>query len=198
MAVSAAKAMWSLIQEVLFGPKPEPPTQLRKPDPPVDPPTILSHAVCGQGPARDMMIDEMISWLSDTGPEYTSRTMACFIRVHQGRSNLMYAIKNGQIVGFVIFSMLSRRIHVERIAINPVHRRCGAGRYLLGVMRDALTPYRETAIVNVPAKCLSAQLFFKRCGWKAIEEKDGRIRFEVRFRPNNGVLDDEQKRTIQR
>jgi ribosomal protein S18 acetylase RimI-like enzyme len=182
MAELGAKAMWSMIQRVLFGPQPEPPPQLREPEVPMMPPTILSHAVCGQGPARDMMIDEMISWLSDTGPEYTSRTMACFIRVHQGRSNLMYAIKNGQVVGFVIFSMLSRRIHIERIAVNPLHRRCGAGRYLLSVMRDALTPYRETAIVNVPVKCLAAQLFFKRCGWKATKEQDGRIRFEVRFR----------------
>jgi ribosomal protein S18 acetylase RimI-like enzyme len=182
MAVSAAKAMWSMIQEVLFGPKPEPPPQLRKPDPPVIPPTTLSHVICGHGPARDMMIDEMISWLADVGPEYTSRTLNNFISVQIGEANLMYVTKNGQVVGFAVFRIAYKKVYLDRIAVAPEHRRCGAGRYLLSVIRDTLTPYRETAIVNVPANCLDAQLFFKRCGWKATKEKDGRIRFEVKFR----------------
>jgi len=182
MAVSAAKAMWSIIREVLFGPRPEPPPQLRKLDPPVTAPTILSHVVCGHGPARDMMIDEMISWLADVGPEYTHRTLNNFICVQLGQSNLMYVTKNNQVVGFAIFRIAYKRVYLDRIAVAPEHRRCGAGRYLLSVIRDSLTPYRETAIVNVPAKCLAAQLFFKRCGWKATKEQDGRIRFEIKFR----------------
>jgi ribosomal protein S18 acetylase RimI-like enzyme len=181
MAVSAAKAMWSMIQEVLFGPKPEPPPQLRQPDPPVVPPTTLSHVVCGHG-AASKWIDEMLSWLSDVGPEYTSRTLNNFASVQIGEANLMYVTKNGQVVGFAVFRIAYKKVHLDRIAVAPEHRRCGAGRYLLAVIRDTLTPYRETAIVNVPVKCLAAQLFFKRCGWKATKEQDGRIRFEIKFR----------------
>jgi len=119
MAVSAAKAMWSMIQEVLFGPKPEPPLQLRKPDPPIVPPTILSHTICGYGPARDMLVDEMISWLADVGPEYTARTLNNFISVQIGEANLMYVTKNGQVVGFAVFRIAYKKVYLDRCA--PVH-----------------------------------------------------------------------------
>ena len=170
---------------VLFGevekPIPQPTQQLQPAMTPAAA-AVFQHAVRGHGTSQTLMADEMISWLADTGPEYMHRTLYSFIRVEDGKSNIMYAIKGNEIIGFVIFAILAKRIHVERIAINPVHRRCGAGRFLLRVVRDTLTPYRETAIVNVPTKCLQAQLFFKRCGWKATGEEKDRIRFEVKFR----------------
>lgn len=136
---------------------------------------------------KQMLVDEMLSWVADCGEECTRRTMYAFLNIGDGTSNLFYALKNGEIVGFVIFRFTERRIVVERLAVNPVHRRCGVGRYLLGIVQTALTPYRKSAIMRVPVKFLPAQCFLRSCGWKAILEKDNRIIFELKFRNHDNA-----------
>ena len=172
---------------MIFKQKPEPVTQRQ--DPPcvtVQAATPLQHVV-HQDFNRQIIIDEMLQWVSDCGPDFTQRTKYTFVRVFAGDANLMYAIKNGQIVGFVVFKFLAKRVHVERIAVDPVHRRCGVGRYLLDVIKASLTPYRETAFMRVPVKYLPAQFFLRSCGWKATGEKDGRIKFELKFRNHDNA-----------
>ena len=180
--------MISKILDMIFKQKPEPIAQQQEQQPvTVHLSTPLQHVV---HPAwqKQMMVDEMLSWVADCGPEYTRRTMYAFLNIADGTSNLFYALKNGEIVGFVIFRFTERRIVVERLAVNPVHRRCGVGRYLLGIVQTALTPYRKSAILRVPVKFLPAQCFLRSCGWKAILEKDNRIIFELKFRSNDNAL----------
>lgn len=165
--------MLSKIIDMIFNKKPEPkPVEV----PTVEQPKVLpmQHVV---HPAwqKQMMVDEMMSWVADCGEEYTRRTMYAFLNVSDGNSNLFYAVKGGEIVGFVIFRFAQRRVIVERIGVNPVHRRCGVGRHLLSVVQSALTPYRQAAVIRVPVEFLPAQFFLRSCGWMATKEKDGRI-----------------------
>lgn len=167
--------MLSKILDLLFKTKQEPQP---KPEQTASSPTM--HYIVHPAWSRQMMVDDMMLWVADCGPEFTRRTMYTFLRVAEGKTNLMYAMKNGEVIGFVAFKFLAKRVHIERIAVNPVHRRCGAGRFLLMVMQSSLTPYRDLAIASVPVECLPAQMFFKACGWRAITEKDGRIVFQAR------------------
>lgn len=170
---------------MIFKQKPEP-ASIETPKAETAPALPMQHVV---HPAwqKQMMVDEMLSWVADCGEEYTRRTMYAFLNISDGTSNLFYAIKNGEIVGFVIFRFTERRIVVERLAVNPVHRRCGVGRYLLSIVQTALTPYRKSALMRVPVKFLPAQVFLRSCGWKAILEKDGRIIFELKFRSHDNA-----------
>lgn len=180
--------MFAKLIDMIFKQKSEPVVQRQEPPPvtvkALSPLQHVLHPVCN----RQMIVDEMMAWVADCGEEYTRRTMYAFMNVHDGTSNLMYAVKNGEIVGFVIFRFAQRRVFVERLAVNPVHRRCGVGRHLLDVVQSSLTPYRETAVMRVPVEFLPAQFFLRSCGWKATGEKDGRIKFELKFRTHDNAL----------
>lgn len=78
------------------------------------------------------------------------------------------------IVGYMIYALHKRRIHLERFAVHPAYRRVGVFRAICNKLRGKLDPARRvsaTAVVN--ERDLDTLLAMKALGWTAFEVVHG-------------------------
>ncbi|MBN2577595.1 MAG: ribosomal protein S18-alanine N-acetyltransferase [Pirellulales bacterium] len=81
----------------------------------------------------------------------------------------MVAEHDDRVVGFMIYELLKTRIHVLNFAVQPSFQRCGAGSQMLAKLAAKLSTQRRTRIVlEVRETNLSAQLFFRANGFRAV------------------------------
>jgi [ribosomal protein S18]-alanine N-acetyltransferase len=81
----------------------------------------------------------------------------------------MVAEHSERIVGYMIYELHRNRFHILNFAVHPDFRRRGVGEQLVRKLTNKLAPQRRTRIMlEVRESNLSAQLFFRQLGFRAI------------------------------
>ncbi|MBM3998060.1 MAG: ribosomal-protein-alanine N-acetyltransferase [Planctomycetes bacterium] len=93
-----------------------------------------------------------------------------FVRCLRQRNCIgMVAESEERIVGFMIYELHRSRLHVLNFAVNPACRRRGVGGKMIQKLTGKLTTERRDRILlEVRETNLSAQLFFRDLGFRAI------------------------------
>lgn len=81
----------------------------------------------------------------------------------------MVAEHNHEIVGFMVYELHRKHIHLLNIAVALSAHRHGVGRQMVDRLKDKLIKRRATLELTCSEKNLVAQLFFKSQGFKAVE-----------------------------
>jgi ribosomal-protein-alanine N-acetyltransferase len=94
-----------------------------------------------------------------------------FIRCLRQRNCIgMVAEVDDRIVGFMIYELHKARLHLLNFAVARHWRRRGVGGQMVGKLISKLSQQRRTRILmEVRETNLSAQLFFRRCGFRAVK-----------------------------
>jgi ribosomal-protein-alanine N-acetyltransferase len=92
-----------------------------------------------------------------------------FIKVLRERNVIgMVAEHDESAVGFIIYELHKKRLHILNFAVAADARRHGIGRQLIEWMIGKLSGQRRTRIsLEVRETNLAAQMFFRACGFKA-------------------------------
>jgi ribosomal-protein-alanine N-acetyltransferase len=93
-----------------------------------------------------------------------------FIRCLRQRNCIgMVAEHNERVVGFMIYELHKNRLHILNFAVHEPARRRGIGTQLIKKLVSKLSPQRRNRIMlEVRETNLSAQLFFRDLGFRAI------------------------------
>ncbi|MEO8495652.1 MAG: ribosomal protein S18-alanine N-acetyltransferase [Planctomycetota bacterium] len=93
-----------------------------------------------------------------------------FIRCLRQRNCIgMVAEFDEQVVGFMIYELHKTRLHVLNFAVNPKFRRRAVGQAMIGKLVSKLSHQRRNRILlEVRETNLSAQLFFRNIGFRAV------------------------------
>ncbi len=95
---------------------------------------------------------------------------ADFIRCLRQRNCIgMVAEYDERVLGFMIYELHKTRLHVLNFAVHPDHRRRGVGEAMVQKLVSKLSHQRRNRILlEVRETNLSAQLFFRNAGFRAI------------------------------
>lgn len=93
-----------------------------------------------------------------------------FIRCLRQRNCIgMVAECENQVVGFMIYELHQKRLHILNFAVARSWRGCGVGRAMICKLTSKLSAdRRDHIIVEVRETNLDAQLFFRRLGFRAV------------------------------
>jgi len=93
-----------------------------------------------------------------------------FIRQLRQRNCIgMVAEHEDRVVGFMIYELNKTRLHVLNFAVAPDYRRAGVGSQMIAKLVGKLSAQRRTRVVlEVRETNLTAQLFFRACGFRAV------------------------------
>ncbi len=93
-----------------------------------------------------------------------------FIRCLRMRNCIgMVAEHEDRVVGFMIYELHKTRLHILNFAVDERFRRRGVGQQMVDKLIGKLSPQRRTRIVlEVRETNLDAQLFFRRCAFRAV------------------------------
>jgi ribosomal-protein-alanine N-acetyltransferase len=93
-----------------------------------------------------------------------------FLRCLRQRNCIgMVADLDDEVAGFMIYELHKTRLHLLNFAVSPRHRREKVGTRMLGKLVAKLSAQRRTRIVlEVRETNLSAQLFFRQQGFRAV------------------------------
>jgi ribosomal-protein-alanine N-acetyltransferase len=81
----------------------------------------------------------------------------------------MVAEHDDRIVGFMVYELHKTRLHVLNFAVARDFRRLGVGTQMLQKLVGKLSQQRRSRILlEVRETNLPAQLFFRRCGFRAV------------------------------
>ncbi|WP_422929912.1 ribosomal protein S18-alanine N-acetyltransferase [Singulisphaera sp. PoT] len=94
-----------------------------------------------------------------------------FLRVLRQRNCIGMVAEYGErVVGFMIYELHKNRLHVLDFATHPEFRRQAVGQQMVAKLIGKLSNHRRTRIVlSVRETNLSAQLFFRIQGFRAME-----------------------------
>jgi [ribosomal protein S18]-alanine N-acetyltransferase len=92
-----------------------------------------------------------------------------FLKVLRQRNSIGMVAEYGErVVGFMIYELHADSLNVLNIAVDTDHQRRRVGSQLVAKMVAKLASHRRTALtLSVCDRNLSAQLFFRRMGFKA-------------------------------
>ena len=93
-----------------------------------------------------------------------------FVRCLRQRNCIgMVAEHDDRIVGFMIYELHKTRLHVLNFAVARQHRRLGVGTQMIDKLTGKLSHQRRSRILlEVRETNLAAQLFFRKCGFRAV------------------------------
>lgn len=93
-----------------------------------------------------------------------------FVRHLRGRHHIgMVADYKDTVVGFMAYDFYESTIHLDNFAVRPDFRREGVGKALMDKLQGKLTCARRRRILlEVKESNVSAQLFFKEMGFRAV------------------------------
>jgi ribosomal-protein-alanine N-acetyltransferase len=74
----------------------------------------------------------------------------------------------GKVVGFMIYEFNKSNIHVLNFAVLPDKLRRGIGSQMMAKLTAMLSYQRRRILLEVRETNLPAQLFFRECGFKAV------------------------------
>lgn len=92
-----------------------------------------------------------------------------FLRCLRERNVIgMSAEHKDEVVGYMVYELHPRRLHIMNLAVHPDYRRQGVGRQMVAKLVGKLRDHRRTAVtVDVRETNLAAQLFFRRLYFRA-------------------------------
>jgi [ribosomal protein S18]-alanine N-acetyltransferase len=98
-----------------------------------------------------------------------------FIRCLRQRNCIgMVAEHEGRVAGFMIYELHKTRIHVLNFAVDEAYQRRGVGSQMVAKLIAKLSSQRRSRIVlEVRETNLSAQLFFRENGFRAVSVLHG-------------------------
>lgn len=77
---------------------------------------------------------------------------------------------DNQVVGYVVYELFTHRIQLLNLAVSPDYRRGRHGRQLVATLQGRIHPDRRALLAcEVRETNLSAQKFFRACGFRAVE-----------------------------
>ncbi len=80
----------------------------------------------------------------------------------------MVAEIDSRVVGAMLYELHDHKLTIERFAVHPDHQRQGIGSQMAAKLKSKITVHRRRRIVvDVRDDNLTAQLFFRSCGFKA-------------------------------
>lgn len=93
-----------------------------------------------------------------------------FIRCLRQRNCIgMVAEYDEHVVGFMIYELHKNQLHILNFSVNEAFRRRGVGRQMVGKLISKLSHQRRNRILlEVRETNLSAQLFFRDVGFRAV------------------------------
>ncbi len=119
-----------------------------------------------------------------------------FIRCLRQRNCIgMVAEHDEQVVGFMIYELHKSRLHILNFCVADDARRRGAGTQMVDKLINKLSSQRRTRItLEVRETNLSAQLFFRECGFRAVsvlhsyyeDTPEDAYLMQFRYRPESG------------
>lgn len=81
----------------------------------------------------------------------------------------MVAERDDQVVGFMIYELHQKRIHLINLAVHANHRRKGVGLAMISRLEGKLSPERRSRITcEIRERNVPGQLFLRACGFRAI------------------------------
>lgn len=94
-----------------------------------------------------------------------------FIRCCRQRNCIMMVAEHREaIVGYMVYELHERRLHVLNFAVHHACRRLGVGRQMVEKLTGKLAAQKRVAItLEVRERNLPAQMFFHDCGFNAEE-----------------------------
>lgn len=92
-----------------------------------------------------------------------------FVSFLRFRENIgMVAEYHNEVVGYMMYELLRRELHLVNLAVSPDFLRSGVGSALISKLVGKLTPKRRNYIItHISETNLRAQLFFREQGFKA-------------------------------
>ncbi|MDR3638871.1 MAG: N-acetyltransferase [Isosphaeraceae bacterium] len=127
-------------------------------------------------PVRWMIRDDVAAVLSIEGASFDRPWGAAELLSALRTEGVVGVVaeSGGCVAGFMVYAPRGRAIDVLRLAVAPGARRRGVGRQLLGRLAARLAPAGRTRIaLGVPERLLTAQLFLRACGFRAIAIERG-------------------------
>jgi [ribosomal protein S18]-alanine N-acetyltransferase len=93
-----------------------------------------------------------------------------FVRCLRQRNTIgMVAERDGQVVGYMVYELHSKRLHLLNFAVAKSSRRQGVGTAMARKLAGKLSSDRRDRIyLDVRETNLAAQLFFKSAGFRAV------------------------------
>lgn len=80
----------------------------------------------------------------------------------------MVALCDSKVVGFMIYELVNKRVHLISVAVTTAFRRRGIGRMMMDKLKNKLSAqYRTQVSLEVRETNLAAQLFFRSCQFQA-------------------------------
>ena len=115
------------------------------------------------------------------------------------------AERDDKVIGFVIYEIHKKRLHILNFAVHEDHQRQGIGEAMASKLLRKLSHERRTRIMlEVRETNLDAQLFFKTMGFRAVSvlrdfyEEDGAEEdaylMQYRYQPSESELNDPNNR----
>lgn len=78
------------------------------------------------------------------------------------------AVLEDRILGYIVYEMNKTSLWICRLAVSPVHRRCGVGQALVAKLAAKLQYERRNKLmIDVRESSTVAHLFLKKCGFTA-------------------------------
>ncbi|MEM6687841.1 MAG: ribosomal protein S18-alanine N-acetyltransferase [Planctomycetota bacterium] len=121
-----------------------------------------------------------------------------FIRCLRQRNCIgMVAEVDDEVVGFMIYELHKTRLHILNFAVSEANRRGGVGRAMVDKLLGKLTHERRNRIMlEVRETNLTAQLFFKSIGFRAVsvlrdfyeDSDEDAYLMQLRYRPTTEEL----------
>lgn len=98
---------------------------------------------------------------------WSENDLLCYLR--QSNCIGMVAEYNHRIVGFMVYELCKNELHIQNFAVDSEFRRQTVGTQMVEKLVDKLIQQRrQRIIVEVRETNLTAQLFFKKQGFKAV------------------------------
>jgi len=95
-------------------------------------------------------------------------------RLWMQRRTALVVERNREVVGFIVFDHTETEFRIHNLAVDPGHRRAGAGRLLVKELITGLGNSRRDRIVtDVRETNSGALLFYKALGFKALGVQRG-------------------------
>lgn len=119
---------------------------------------------------------------------------------HLGKTSVIGMVveeeKTGKVLGFVVYQLYAKRVHILNLAVDQWLRRLGVGRVMVEKLIAKLSgSHRRSRItVEVEEEWLGAQLLFRECGFgvERVERDGERLKIRMEYRLPKAELDPEE------